>query len=303
MFEFIEDDWFLTPDKLQEKTEYLIKDFIVKQGLTMWYAKEGQGKTWFSLAVANHILEHHDVDLLYMDMDNPRRNIAERNINHLFAKHKNFKMLHRSTISESPYNLLLKLGAKAHGNNYQDGVFFFDATRDFVNGDMSNDTKVREMMDVLKNIREAGGTIILNHHTTKNGRGIDGSGEFTKSLDSLYLLSQQAKSNGSIHYKMSVEKERSSITDHGFSVRVDDLTLMELDPTIAGMSKEDELFTCKVKDELEKHNEGINQSKLLENIGYKKTDKAVRARLESFVGKFWNVSDGANRQKIYRLSA
>jgi len=302
VFKFLKNDRLLTPEDLNERVEYLIDMFVLKQGITMWYSKEGQGKTWLSLAVAKRLLERPDVKrVIYMDMDNPRRNIAERNVERIFESHENFYFIHRSKIEVTPYELLVEIGREAYGDNYADVVFFFDATRDFVDGDMKNDTKVREMMDIVKNIREAGGTVILNQHTTKNGRGIDGSGEFTKSVDSLFRLTQIARTEREIHYELTVEKERSAIESQSFSVRPSDLRLGEIDPRIARMTPEDEAFVKSVKTELEKHADGENQSKLLTTLGYGKADKKARALLETFSGFFWQVRDGQNRQKIYHL--
>lgn len=300
MFKFLKQEWQLTPEKLQEKTEFLIPGFLPKENITMWYSKENQGKTWFSLAVAKYILEHCDIKMLvYMDMDNGRKNLTDRNIESLLNKYPKFRFMHRSTVMVSPPELLKQIGEEAYGDNYKDCVFIYDATRDFIDGDMHNDTKVRAMMDIFKNIREAGGTVILNHHSTKNGKGIDGSGEFAKSLDNLYSLQQHSKGDGVIHFELPVEKERSDIVDSAFSVVLKTFDLMPLDAKIAKMSKEDEAFVDKVRGALDKEKDGINQTKLLESLGYTKADKAARSRLESFEGMFWKVTTGANKQKIF----
>ena len=302
MFEFLKQERLLTEEDLHEKTEYLVDDFIVKCGITMWYAREGEGKTWFSLALTRYILDHHRIKLfIYMDMDNPKHNIATRGIDQLMEKYRNLKVIHRSKIDVSPHELLLEIGKEAYGNNYADCVLLFDSTRDFVDRDMHNDTKVREMMSILKNIRDAGGTVLLNSHATKNGKGLDGSGEFAKSLDSLYRLKQIGKSDGVIHYHLPYEKERSAISDQYFSVIVSTLTLGDIDPVIAGMNADDKEFVATVREELAKHGDGINQTKLLETLGYAKADKKARARLESFAPMFWKVRDGSNRQKIFSL--
>ena len=302
MFKFLKPEWLLTPEKLQEKTEFLIPNFLPKENITMWYSRENQGKTWFSLAVAKMILTQCDIKMLvYMDMDNGRKNLTDRNITSFFAPHPNFHFMHRSTVGVSPSELLKQIGAEAFGENYKDCVFIFDATRDFVDGDMHNDTKVRAMMDVFKNIREAGGTVILNHHSTKNGRGIDGSGEFAKSLDNLYFLKQHSKGDGVIHFNLTVEKERSAISHSAFSVTLDGFKLSGLDPVLANMSVEDEEFVAKVKVVLEGDKQGIGQSQLLEKLGVNKGDKPMKARLDSFVGLFWKVEDGSNNRRIFSL--
>lgn len=301
MFKFLKEERLLTPISLHEKTEYFIDRFLAKENITMWYSPENQGKTWFSFAVAKHILQNYNVKmLLYMDMDNGKANLADRNVEQIFEKHKNFKFIHRSTIDITPHDLLIEIGEEAYGRNYKDCVFIFDATRDFVDGDMHNDTKARRMMEVMKNIREAGGTVILNHHSTKNGKSIDGSGEFGKSLDNLYRLKQHSRTDGIINYNLTVEKERAAIAHTAFSVRIKDFSLGEIDPVIASMNQEDDEFVQSVLSELGKWPDGRNQTELLTALGFKKTDKSVRRKLDGFTSLFWKMSEGSNRQKIYK---
>ncbi len=303
MFEFLRDEWLLTEEKLHRKTEYYIENFIPKEGITMWYAKSGEGKTWFSLAVAKHILDHHQSvrALIYMDFDNPRATLSDRNVELLISKYPNFKFLHRSTTSIGPLELLDQIGKGAFGENYRDCVFMFDAARDFADGDMYNDTKVRGMMDICKNIREAGGTIIFNHHATKNGKQIDGSGEFAKSLDALYRLHQDSKTEDMIHLDLTAEKERLPVLDQRFTVETKTLALRPMDERVARLDGDDKAFIDQVKDALSKERSGMGQSELLTKMGLEKSDRPARSRLEAFSGVFWNVSQGPRNSKIYTL--
>jgi len=303
VFDFLQEEWLLTEEKLHSKTEYYIENFIPKEGITMWYAKSGEGKTWFSLAVAKYILDNHsDVRvLIYMDFDNPRATLSDRNVELLISNYHNFKFLHRSTISISPSELLVNIGKGAFGENYKDCIFMIDAARDVAEGDMYNDTKVRAMMDVCKNIREARGTIIFNHHATKNGKQIDGSGEFAKSLDVLYRLGQHSKTEGMIHLNLDAEKERLPVLDQTFTVDTKTLCLRPMDDRVARIDGDDKAFIDQVKDVLSKTKDGMGQSELLAKMGLEKSDRPARARLEAFTGTFWNVAQGARNSKVYTL--
>lgn len=302
MFKFLKPNRLLQLDNLNEKTSFLIDNFIPEQNITMWYCKENQGKTALSLGVAKYILDHCDIKMMvYMDMDNPRKNLSDRNLKDTIGKYENFHFIHRSTIDITPYELLKDIGSEAYGHNYKGCVFIFDSIRNFVDGDISNDTKVRAIMDIMMNIREAGGTVIINHHTTKNGKGIDGSGEFGKSLDNLYYMQQLYRNEEELACLLSVEKERADIVESSFVIKKDTLELIQLDPKISKIPTEDKTFIESVKATIKDKGDEVNQSKLLEALGFTKSDKTQIARLEKYTGRFWKCIDGKNRQKIFSL--
>jgi len=301
-FKFFNNAMRLTSDDLQAPVRYLIKEFLVEEAITMWYSESNQGKTWFTLSVAQYLLDNTmPKDIFYMDMDNGRSNIKERKIEHLLDGYHNFNLIHRSTIEVEPFELLENIGKEAVGSNYKHCFFFFDAVRDFVDGDMNNGNKVRRMLTIFKNIREAGGTVILIHHTTKNGSAMDGSSEFKNGIDNLYKLSLSQSYNDTMHFSLEVEKERHTIKDNGFTVNVKTLALKELDPDIASMSKKDEEFVELIKDVLKKNPNGIGQSQLLMNAGFSKGDRAANTMLQQFIGKLWDFEEGANKSKTYKL--
>jgi hypothetical protein len=302
MFKFLKPNRLLHLDNLNEKTSFLIDSFIPEQNITMWYCKENQGKTALSLGVAKYILDHCDIKMMvYMDMDNPRKNLSDRNLKDTIGKYDNFHFIHRSTIDITPYELLKDIGAEAYGSNYKGCVFIFDSIRNFVDGDINNDTKVRAIMDIMMNIREAGGTIIINHHTTKNGKGIDGSGEFAKSLDNLYYMQQLYRTGEELACLLSIEKERADIAESSFVIKKETLELIRLDPEASKITIEDKAFIDSVKRVIKDKGDCINQSKLLEALGYAKGDRTQILKLEKYIGMFWKCADGKNRQKIFSL--
>ena len=62
-----------------EKTEFLIKDFLVKEAITMVYGAASQGKTWFMYALTKHLLENNSIKkAFYIDMDNGKRQLKDR---------------------------------------------------------------------------------------------------------------------------------------------------------------------------------------------------------------------------------
>lgn len=265
MFNFCKKEWQLCHTQLEEKIEYLIPNFLPREQITMWYSRENQGKTWFSLGVAKYLLDNCNLKMVvYMDMDNGRKGLSDRNIK-ILLENPSFKFFHRSTIPMSPAEFIIEIAKEAYGTQFKDCVFILDSTRDFVDGDLGNDHKVRALMGIFKDIRESGGTVLLNHHTTKNGKGIDGSGEFAKSLDNLYLLKQHSRILTKLNFKLFVEKERSDIQHSAFSVNTEDLSLMVADDSILNMDKKEEEFVEKIKEILSTGS--LSQSLLMEEYG------------------------------------
>lgn len=298
MTEIFEKEYYIDKRDLNEKTEWLIPGFVVRNSVMMWYAPPGTGKTWLSLAVADTILGNHDVELLYMDFDNPKQSMVERNIHTLIDRHPRFRLMHRSKIREHPMEIIGKLAENAYGDKYAKSVLMMDAMKDFV--PVEKDSRVQHLMAMLMKIRDAGATILVNHHTSKGGKVVDGSAKFEQSLDEMWRLRQTSRGDGMIHYEMTPHKGRFATETQAMSVHIGELKLSKTDPMVAQMTPENKELVERVKAVLAEHEGGISQTKLLENMGKAKADKPARKLLESFTGTFWSVETGARNAKIYR---
>lgn len=268
-----------------EKTLFLIDNFLVNEAITMVYGAPSQGKTWFMLGIAR-LLSQKVKRVYYIDFDNPKRQLKERGVDKLLESCSNVKYFSKGGLSVSQAEFLGEIDRQAFGENYKGCVFVIDSTRDFVDN-IHNDTQVKIFMQKMKNIRDSGGTVILIHHATKNGKVIDGSGEFAKSADNVYELKQKARIDTLLQYSLRVENDRDAISDCGFSVDTKTLILDMMDETIAKMSEYEENFVNNAVEALKKNPEGLNQTELLSALGYEKTDKTARDTVDKFVNKFW----------------
>ena len=289
-------------DLLEESTEFLIPDLLVKNSITMWYSKPSQGKTWFTYAVAKKLMQcYADMrHMYYCDFDNGKRQIKERNVHEeIMQNEEKFTYMHKGSVDATPQEFIEAINKEAFGQNLKDVVFIFDSTRDFVDN-IHNDLQAKRFMQIMKNIREAGGTVILIHHTSKSGKVIDGSGEFTKSTDNAFELVQTGKTPGKIHYLLKVTNDRDSVQECAFSVLLEKLELTELDPVIGAMTQEEKEFVKNCTEVLAKHKAGLNQSQLLEKLGYKRDNKKARERLDKYVGIFY-TRDASKKPYIYTV--
>ncbi|MFW2608611.1 hypothetical protein, partial [Aliarcobacter butzleri] len=82
-----------------------------------------------------------------------------------------------------------------------------------------------------------------------------------------------------------------------FIVDTETLSLESIDVQLASICDITQAFIDEVLEKLK--DENLSQNQLLEQLGYNKADKAKIKILNSYVGRFWNCSTGANRAKIY----
>jgi archaellum biogenesis ATPase FlaH len=286
----------IKPDELNiDKTEFLIEDFLVKEAITMIYGAASQGKTWFMYALSKYLVSNTTVKkLFYIDMDNGKRQLKDRGVDKNLLIFDKVKYLIKSSINLSPYELIVKINSQAYSKNYEDIVFIFDSTRDFV--DTKNDKQAKSFMEKMKNIREAGGTILLIHHASKSGKVIDGSVEFPRSADNVYELKQKNKSPQKIHYALKVENDRDPIKDMAFSVEIDSFNLAIEDDALVNLSAQEEQFVVKVLDIIKET--PLNQVTILKNLGKSRDDKTAKKLLAKFVNLYWDY-DKKGKQKLY----
>lgn len=269
-----------------QETNFYINNFLVSEAITMIYGPSSQGKTWFMLGIAKYLAPLCK-RVFYIDFDNPKRQLKERGVNFLIDKNQNIKYFSKGGLNATTTEFLQELNNNAFGQNYKDCVFIVDSTRDFVDN-IHNDTQAKAFMQVMKNIRDAGGTPILIHHATKNGKVIDGSSEFAKSADNVYEFRQKARIGNELQWSLRVENDRDAICDCGFAVNTTTLELKDMDAVFSTMSEYEEIFVNKALEILKKHSDGLGQTELLNQIGYEKTDKTARDILDKFTDKFWS---------------
>ena len=290
----------LKEQHFNEEVEFLIDGFLPKKLITMYYADGGNGKSWLAGGIAKYLLDTDKIKtLIYIDFDNPVSILKERNINDLLIKrYKKLNYIQRSTLNISPFELIMKLEEHAFNKTYEDSVFIIDSLRNIV--DVMHDGKVMRVMDVLMNMREAGATIVVLHHSNKDGKNYQGSNNIRNSIDCMYKLNKRPSSDDEINFLLEVKKERAGISNRAFCVKTKSLELKEMDFDIACMSEYELEFVDKVKKSLSMRKDGLNKTELLEATGHKKDDKTARDTLDKFTDKFWKAKK-RGRSYVYTI--
>lgn len=283
MFDFLNAQK-LNPQDFNQNTEFLIEGFLPKGLITMFYADGGMGKSWLAMAVAKKV-ESLGLEVIFLDFDNPLSVLKDRGVEHkLILPCPQLHYVQRSKSELSAFEMLEALESKATANQFGNTLIIMDSLRDF--GDVNNDATAMKIMDRIKNIREAGATIVVLHHSNKDGKNYQGSNNLRNSIDNMYLLTQIDSPQGEIRFLLTVKKERANIVDTAFKVNVGDLSLLATDVQDAKLSSEDKAFITEVKTALTKQ-PGINKTELLEALGYKKDDKTARDRLDQYDTLYW----------------
>lgn len=290
----------LTPNDFNQNIEFLIEGFLPKHLITMIYSDGGEGKSWTALGLAKCAADS-GMETYYLDYDNPMSVLKERGIEHkLIRVCPSLVYSHRSKTNLQPFAMLEEFEKVAVGGRFKNTFFVIDSMRDF--GDVNNDLMAMRIGEKLKNIREAGATILVLHHSTKNGTNYQGSNNIRNSIDNMFQLKKIESPEGEIRWILKVKKERAPIVDTALSVRTDDLSIYTLDIDDARLSSEEKTFVAKVKQALTE-SPGINKTELLEACDYKKDDKTARDRLDQFEEIYWRSEKKSGSFAYYLIDS
>ncbi|MGG7074559.1 AAA family ATPase, partial [Campylobacter sp. 9BO] len=272
----------LSKNDFEKEHEFLIEGFLPSELITMIYASGGSGKTFLSLAITKQ-LSQSGKRVFYLDFDNPVSVLKDRRVDELLIQQfENLSYIQRSSLAISPYELVMKLEENAVKGVYKECVFILDSLVNFC--DLFNDNRLMRLFDALKNMREAGATIIL-HHSNKDGKNYQGSTCIKNAIDCMYKLYQKPSRDGELNFFLEVAKERAAIVDSGFCVEISSLNLRELDLSVAEMSEYEFTFTNAALKVLD--NKELSKTELLNALGHEKDDKTARECLDKFDGVLW----------------
>jgi archaellum biogenesis ATPase FlaH len=281
----------LREEDFNYQPSWLIEGFIPANMITSYYSGGGVGKTWLSYAIAKSILEM-GVKFYYLDFDNSIGTLIDRGVKSLVLNYPDLKYVQRSKLDIEPIELINRMAFMP--NIYKGSVILIDSLRDVIN--VHNDNATRDIMQKLQNLRDAGATIILVHHTTKNNAGYDGSNNIKNSLDCLFKAKRLPHKESFVAINLQVEKERARVKDCTFAIDTTTLSLERLELT--KLSKFEEEFIDDMRILLE--DSPRNKSTLLEDLGFEKSNKKARSTLKKFENIFYRCKR-EGRNIVYRM--
>jgi predicted ATP-dependent serine protease len=290
-FEFL-NQYRLTAEHLQEEPNFLIPNFLAERSLSMFFAKGGSGKSYLAISMALKLLKEQSIKtVLYIDMDNSLVALKRRRLDKIIAENPDFQYIHSSRMNSSPLGLIdevIKQGKRTPAL-LENALIILDSVRDFIVGrDMNSDRDVSPVMEKLKQLREAGATVIFLHHTSKEG-GFKGSTAFRDSVDISYALSSERNKNQLV-FTLEIDKDRLGVDGCvAFELDTETMMLESANFTMASVSDYKRQFIEKAKTIVNQYPDGITQTPLLKELGTTSDDKTARKYLKEFEGRFWTM--------------
>lgn len=286
--------------EIDDKVAY-IPDFIFSMAITLIYSPPKQGKTWLAYAIAHDIAENEEVEEIhYLDMDNSVSTLKERKVDEMLLVNEKIHYHTRGTIGCDPIEQLGAIAGAATRDAYVGVVFFLDTTKDFV--DTESKTQATEFMKYCMQIRDAGGTVVILHHATKNERTISGNPAFINTPDNVYGMKQSGKLNNIINYQLKVTHARGLVRDCQWSVDTSTLRLARYDPVASGMTEEEKKRVESAIEALANSPEGMSRSQLIKSMGFELgSDRTGKRLAQELIGKYWIVEEKSRNNHVYHM--
>ena len=280
------------------KRETIIKDFLLEKSINIFFGPAGLGKTWLLFAISKYCTSK-GYDVVYLDSDNGIDTVKDRKYDlHIQQMGNKIHYINGDMLdSRDDMNQILTDIEDNSVIGYEKTIFILDSLSFFLNNDVYNEAKIDKMTAFAKKIRRAGGTVIFINHSTKDGKAMKGGGSLINALDEVYEISKNHDEDGILQFILTPSKYRMSVKKSAFIVDTETLGLESIDAQLASICDITQAFIDEVLEKLK--DENLSQNQLLEQLGYNKADKAKIKILNSYVGRFWNCSTGANRAKIY----
>jgi len=284
------------------KFEYLMDNFLVKNEITMISARPGTGKSLLSVAAANMMLMQKNIEqVYYIDGDNSKSTLKDRNIHHLKKQHgtkfRYFVGLGKSEL----WQIINALKKK----DLTDSLIVFDSIKNFISGDRDKNKDVSPVMEILRTLRNNGATVVFLHHQNKAQKDFTsdyaGSSAFEEDTSNAFTLKRNDDKNALI---LKPFKARAGdLQEIAFSYNAHNHTLTKLDISYAKQTKEmDEMIeeTIEFLKSSRSRPMWSELSKNLTDLGYDK-EKASKV-IKNGEGKLWKFERGdRNNQKLYSL--
>ena len=302
-FEKLISDFDLDLKKLKnKKIEYLYDQFIVKNDIIMFVARPGVGKSLMALALCNMLLDAGKIErIFYLDGDNSHITIKSRNIEFLKNKFGN-KLNYFIELSNSDmYRIIKELKKK----DLTDFLIVFDSIKNFILGDRNCHKDVTELMNILKELRNNGASIVFLHHQNKLSKDFNsafaGSSAFMEDISLAYELKKNENKQTYIFIPL---KDRNNISNSVAFVYNQDNTITQVDLDYALETKEElEIRELIINFIINEEDKPIYSDilKHLTNVGFNK-DK-VNKIIQNGKNKYWKATrlTKENNKLIFEL--
>jgi len=296
----------MDPIKIENTSfEYLYKNFITKNEITMFAAPPASGKSLISVALCNMFLINKTINTtIYFDGDNGAATLKERNIHKLKQKWgKQFRYFNQSSASKSQMFQIIKQLQKT---DLSDVFIVFDSIKNFMaGGDRDKNKDVSKVMEVLQSLRARGATVLFLHHTNKPQRDLEelvyaGSSAFQEDTGNAYILKKNEFKNTFIF--KNFKARTGDLKDIAFKYNSNH-TLKEVDFSEANETEEIVEISEIITEFLESQSQKPSYSQIMQHLqkqGYSR-NKSNKA-LQNGKSRYWREEKlTQNNKSVYSL--
>ena len=226
-------DFIYTFDDINEakEIEWLIQDIIPNQSIGVFYGNPGTGKSAIIIELCNQILNNtNDVHVIYIDADMCSNKLKQIGISEIIKKYKDRFVYAGKQVTnivaktQDFLKEIIELQDKCSKKKYivvEDSLTLLSPKKNgFVDTAM--------LYKYEKQIRQAGGTVIVIHHLNKNGvfadtQQIENFADYTflverNDFNNCILLKPQKASRFDIQQKAYKTEDRKIIDEIDFSM-------------------------------------------------------------------------------------
>jgi hypothetical protein len=295
---------------------WLIANLLPRQSITLLHGRGGVGKTWLSLLIASAVskgglfmgLETEQAPVIYVDFENSLPVLVERvktvGANEVIFWHPSVAELTPPRLDGNRWEQYRALPAGA--------LLIFDSLRASQDLDENSSRDMAFIMTRLKELRDAGFSILLLHHTPKgNDRAYKGSTAILDLADHVLGFNKVRKDNHeaevlddedmNAHWRLGTRDKTRYAPFHIFLafdpergfVQTDDPVEAELQDFLAVLS--DLVSTTGVP---------VNQTAFCDavkaNLGITKKERIVN-RIRRGVGRYWDAESAGRGKPTYYI--
>lgn len=302
---------------LNIKVEWLIEGLIPRLAVVLLYGRGGIGKTTLIMMLANAIdkglaifgMTTVKTQVIVVDFENSLAVLSER------AKRTDVDGVLFWDSGQNPPSLD-KADWTAYQellNEYPGAVFVFDTLRSSHSGDENSSEVMTNIMRRMRQLRDAGATVILLHHTPKgNDRQFKGSGAIFDLCDQTLALYQTAKTGSEQEandddddqdkvYRFGTGK-KTRYKPHRIFLTFDteqELFAMARNPGDEALQALNKIIIKIDKKGIARQTEVVRVA--IEDGGYDYGgEKKIRALLKKGIDRFWTVEKGLHNATIYK---
>lgn len=315
MFDWLHNIRVQSEDLENLHIEFIFEKLIVKKEITMFAAKPGGGKSLTTVAISNMSLQNKDVELVfYFDLDNSATTLKKRGIDKLIEKWGNsfqyISLLQKKngkTISKKTVWSIIK---KLQNSNLENTFIIFDSAKNFLESGMDRDKNkdVSPLLDLFKNLRNKGATVVFLHHTNKPQRDIEtqfaGSSAWAEDASNAFILTQNQHKKSFIF--TPIKNRIGDLSEVAYIYLEHKHELEEIDITFAKETQEDEYIKNEIIDFIISVNHTpIIYSDIMKHLttnGYPNKDKVNRV-IQQGKNIYWATKKikEKNNRDVYTL--